>query len=92
MITQAYFTGAINGDSDSNLVRVYNKVYNGNSRHISLRHDLVKRLITKGVIMFDYINTMFNLVDNFTKALPRNSIDYASIGIVLCPINTNEGT
>lgn len=52
----------------------------------------MKRLITKGVVTFDYVNTKFNLADNFTKALPRNSIDYASIGIGLCPINTNEGT
>ena len=83
---------AIHCDSDSALVRAYSKVYNGKSRHISLRHDLVKRLITKGVVTFDYVNTKFNLVDNFTKVLPSNSIDYASIGIGLCPINTNEGT
>lgn len=41
--------------------------------------------------MFDYVNTKFDLSDNFTKALPRYSVDYASTGIGLCPINTNEG-
>ena len=83
---------AIHCDSESTLVRAYSKVYNGKSWHISLRHDLVKRLITKGVVTFDYVNAKFNLADNFTKALPRNSIDYASIGIGLCLINTNERT
>ena len=83
---------AIHYDSVSALVRAYSKVYNGKSRHTSLRHDLVKRFITKGVVTFDYVNTKFNLADKFTKALPRNSIDYASTGIGLCPINTNEGT
>ena len=82
---------ALHRDSNSSLVTTYNKVHKGESRHISLRHDIVKRLITKGVITFDYVNTKFNLVDNFTKALPRNSIDYASTRIVLCPSNTNEG-
>ena len=52
----------------------------------------MKRLIIKGVIKFDYVNAKFNLADNFTKSLPRNSIDYASIGIGLCPINTDAGT
>ena len=79
-------------DSDSTLVMAYSKLYNGNLRHISLRHDPVKRLITKGVITFDYVNTKFNLADNFTKVLPSHSINYASIGIRIRSINTNEGT
>ena len=78
---------------DSNLALVtLIVVYYGKSRHISLNHDLVKRLIKKWVIIFDYVNTKMNLEDNFTKVLPRNSIDYTSIGIGLRPINTNEGT
>ena len=83
---------AIHCESNSALVRAYSKVYNGKTRHISLTHDLVKKLITKGVITFDCVNTKFNLADNFKKVLPRNSIDYASIGIELCPINTNDRT
>ena len=34
---------AIHCDSNSALVRAYSQVYKGKSRHISLRHDLVKR-------------------------------------------------
>lgn len=48
---------AIHCDSNSALVRAYSQVYNGKSRHIALRHDLVKRLIKKGIITFDYVDT-----------------------------------
>ena len=72
---------AIHCDSDSALVRVYSKVYNGKSRNILLRQNLVKRLITKGAITFYYVNTKFKLADNFIKALPKNSVAYTLIGI-----------
>ena len=54
-------------DSNSTLVRDYSQVYNGKSRHISLRRDLLKRLIKKTIITFNYVNKKFNLTDNFTK-------------------------
>ena len=54
---------AIHLYGNSALLRAYSKVNNGKSRHISLRHDLVQRLITKGVITFDYVNIKFNLAD-----------------------------
>lgn len=47
----------------------------------------MKRLITQTIV-----NSKFNLEDNFTKVLPMNSIDYASIGIGLSPINTTKGS
>ena len=52
----------------------------------------MKRVIKKGVITFEYVNTKMNLTDNFTKLLPRNPIDHASTEIGLHPIKTNEGS
>ena len=40
----------IHADCTTDLGRVYSQVYNGNSRHIALRHKLVQGLITNGVI------------------------------------------
>ena len=64
--------------------RAYTQVYNGRSFHIALRHILVQGLISNGVISFDYLKTMFNGTDSFTKAMSRNSIEKASIKIGLC--------
>ncbi|GJX35908.1 putative ribonuclease H-like domain-containing protein [Tanacetum coccineum] len=54
-------------DSQSTLSRAYNKVYNGKSRHISLRHAYIKELISNGIITIEYI-TLF-LVNNKMETL-----------------------
>nr|GEX40521.1 zinc finger, CCHC-type [Tanacetum cinerariifolium] len=61
-------------DSQSTLSRVYNKVYNGKSRHISHRHAYVKELISNGIITIEYIRSCKNLTDPFTKGLPKDIV------------------
>ena len=75
---------AIHANCMMALGRAYSQVHNGKSRHIALRHSQVQGLITNGVITFDYVNTKFNVVDSFTKAKSRDSIEQASIAIRLC--------
>ena len=41
---------SIHYDSQATLARAYSKIYNGKSRHISLRHDYVRKLIKDGII------------------------------------------
>ena len=52
--------------------RDYSQVYNGKSCHITIRHNLVQGLIINEVITFDYVNTKFNVVDYFMKAMNRD--------------------
>ncbi|GJU75517.1 zinc finger, CCHC-type containing protein [Tanacetum coccineum] len=61
-------------DSQSTLSRAYNKVYNGKSRHISLRHAHIKELISNGIITIEYIRSCKNLADPFTKGLPKDIV------------------
>ncbi|GKD25779.1 hypothetical protein Tco_1231993 [Tanacetum coccineum] len=61
-------------DSQSTLSRAYNKVYNGKSRHISLRHAYIKELISNGMITIEYIRSCKNLADPFTKGLPKDIV------------------
>ncbi|GJY14156.1 retrovirus-related pol polyprotein from transposon TNT 1-94 [Tanacetum coccineum] len=61
-------------DSQSTLSRAYNKVYNGKSRHISLRHAYIKELISNGIITIEYIRSCKNLADPFTKGLPKDIV------------------
>ena len=81
-------------DSDIILFRAYNKVYNGKSRHISLRHEYVKQLITDGVINIVYVRTNKNLPNPLTKGLLRDLIKNTSFGMRLKPYFdkvTNDG-
>ncbi|GKD11562.1 retrovirus-related pol polyprotein from transposon TNT 1-94 [Tanacetum coccineum] len=59
-------------DSQSTLSRAYNNVYNGKSRHISLRHAYIKELISNGIITIEYIHSCKNLADPFIKGLPKD--------------------
>ncbi|KAI5397294.1 hypothetical protein KIW84_063202, partial [Lathyrus oleraceus] len=62
----------IHCDSQATLARAFSKVYNGKSRHIGLRHSLVRKMIKDGIISLKYIQTSYNLADPFTKPLARD--------------------
>ena len=43
--------------SDETMSRAFNKIYNGKSKHISLRHAFVRQLILTGVITIVYVRS-----------------------------------
>lgn len=61
-------------DSESTMSRAYNKVYNGKSRHISLRHEYVRQLIGDGVMTVTYVKSSDNLADPLTKGLSKDMV------------------
>lgn len=65
-------------DSEATLSRAYNKIYNGKSRHISLRHAYVRELIVDGIITIIYVRSKENLADPLTKGLPRELVKTTS--------------
>ena len=72
-------------DSQATMSKAYSKIYNGKSRHISLKHEYVKQLIEDGIISIVYIKSSGNLADPFTKGLSRDLIKVTSIGMGLKP-------
>ena len=46
---------SIHCDSQATLARAYNEVYNGKSRHISLRHEYMRKLIKARIISLTYV-------------------------------------
>uniref|UniRef100_A0A2N9HAC8 CCHC-type domain-containing protein n=1 Tax=Fagus sylvatica TaxID=28930 RepID=A0A2N9HAC8_FAGSY len=66
-------------DSQATMSKAYSKIYNGKSRHISLRHEYVRQLIEDGVISIVYVKSSGNLADPFTKGLSRDMIRVTSI-------------
>nr|GEU98265.1 retrotransposon protein, putative, Ty1-copia subclass [Tanacetum cinerariifolium] len=67
-------TISLHCDSQSTLSKAYNKVYNGKSRDISLRHTYIKELISNGIITIEYISSCKNLVDPFTTGLLKDIV------------------
>ena len=74
---------SIHCDSQATLARAYSEVYNGKSRHISLRHEYVRKLIKDGIISLTFVRSSYNLADPFTKPLTRDLVKKSSRGMGL---------
>ena len=77
-------------DSEATLSRVYYKVYYRKSRHISLRHEYVKQLMTDGVISIVYLRSNKNLADSLTIGLARDLVNDTYSGMGLKPFRKNH--
>ena len=76
---------SIHYDSQAILARAYSNIYNGKSRHISLRHDYMRKLIKDGIISLTFVKSNRNLAGPFTKPLIRDLVKMTSnlIGLKL---------
>nr|GEW54953.1 zinc finger, CCHC-type [Tanacetum cinerariifolium] len=66
---------SIRCDSAPTMARAYSHIYNGKSRHLSVRHSMVRELIRNGVISIEFVRTQHNLVDHLTKGLARDLVN-----------------
>uniref|UniRef100_A0A2N9FSX3 Uncharacterized protein n=1 Tax=Fagus sylvatica TaxID=28930 RepID=A0A2N9FSX3_FAGSY len=81
-------------DSQATMFKTYSKIYNGKSRHISLRHEYVRQLIEDGIISIVYVKSSSNLADPFTKGICKNlvawniiqSIGFGGLELLLDPV------
>ena len=69
---------SINCDSQNTMSNAYKRTYNGQSRHISLRHGYVKQLLENGTLTIVYVRSCKNLADPFTKPLSREVVKTTS--------------
>ena len=80
-------------DSQAAIGRAMNKSYNGKSRHIRLRHNIVRQLLDDGVISLNFVRSEVNLADPLTKPLGRKLVYETSRGMGLMPVTkiNNDG-
>ncbi|GJZ85563.1 zinc finger, CCHC-type containing protein [Tanacetum coccineum] len=45
----------------------YSQICNGKSRHLGVRHSMIRELITNGVISIEFVRSQHNLADHLTK-------------------------
>nr|GEV36279.1 zinc finger, CCHC-type [Tanacetum cinerariifolium] len=76
-------TISIRCDSAATLAKAYSQVYNGKSRHLGVRHSMIRELIMNGVISVEFVKTQLNLADHLTKGLARDLVREAAIGMGL---------
>ncbi|GJX05256.1 zinc finger, CCHC-type containing protein [Tanacetum coccineum] len=76
-------TISIRCDSAATLAKAYSQVYNGKSRHLGVRHSMIRELIMNGEISVEFVRTQLNLADHLTKGLARDLVWKAAIGMGL---------
>jgi hypothetical protein len=74
---------SIRCDSAATLAKAYSQVYNGKSRHLGVRHSMIRELIMHGVISVEFVKTQFNLADHLTKGLSKHLVHKAAEGMGL---------
>ncbi|KAI3730082.1 hypothetical protein L6452_18758 [Arctium lappa] len=65
---------SIRCDSATTLAKAYSQVYNDKSRHLGVRHSIIRDLITNGVISVEFVRLQQNLADHLTKGLARDLV------------------
>ncbi|KAA0049695.1 Retrovirus-related Pol polyprotein from transposon TNT 1-94 [Cucumis melo var. makuwa] len=80
-----YVPVSIQCDSQAAICTAKNSVYNGKSRHIRLKHAVVKQLLKKGTISFKFVRSEKNLADPLTKGLTRKMVLDSSMNMGLKP-------
>ncbi|GJT27479.1 zinc finger, CCHC-type containing protein [Tanacetum coccineum] len=56
------------------LAKAYSQMYNGKSRHLGVRHSMIRELITNGVISIEFVRSQQNLADHLTNGLARDLV------------------
>nr|GEU52856.1 zinc finger, CCHC-type [Tanacetum cinerariifolium] len=65
---------SIRCDSVATLAKAYSQMYNGKSRNLSVRHSMIRELITNEVVSIEFVRSQRNLADHLTKELARDLV------------------
>ncbi|GKB78396.1 hypothetical protein Tco_0945291 [Tanacetum coccineum] len=74
---------SIRCDSASTLAKAYSQMYNGNSRHLGVRHSMIRELILNGEVFIEFVKSQQNLADYLTKGLARDLVLKSAEGMSL---------
>nr|GEU34582.1 zinc finger, CCHC-type [Tanacetum cinerariifolium] len=65
---------SIHYDSAATLAKDYRQMYNGKSRHLGVRHGMIRELITNRVLCIEFVRSQQNLADHLMKGLARDLV------------------
>ncbi|GKA84915.1 zinc finger, CCHC-type containing protein [Tanacetum coccineum] len=74
---------SIRCDSVVTLAKAYSQMYNRKSRHLGVRHSMIRELITNGVISIEFVRSRQNLADHLTKGLAKDFVIKSAEGMRL---------
>ncbi|GKE21200.1 hypothetical protein Tco_1432712 [Tanacetum coccineum] len=74
---------SIRCNSAATLEKAYSQMYNEKSRHLGVRHNMIRKLIMNGVISIEFGRSQQNFVDHLTKKLARDLVTKSAKGMRL---------
>ncbi|GKE24191.1 hypothetical protein Tco_1435703, partial [Tanacetum coccineum] len=74
---------SIRCDSVLTLAKAYSQVYNGKSRHLGVRHSMIRKLIMKGLSLLRLYSCNVNLAFYLMKGLARDLVIKSMLGMRL---------
>ncbi|PHU02316.1 hypothetical protein BC332_27567 [Capsicum chinense] len=81
----------IHYDNQAAIGRAGSVMYNDKSHHIRQRHNIVRELLSSGIITVDYVKSKDNISDLLTKGLSREGVERTSKGMGLRPRTSQYG-
>ncbi|GJR28451.1 hypothetical protein Tco_1104683 [Tanacetum coccineum] len=63
-------------DNKSAIALCYNNVQHSRSKHIDIQYHFIKEQVEQGVVELYFVSTYYQLADIFTKALPRERLEF----------------
>nr|GEU67888.1 zinc finger, CCHC-type [Tanacetum cinerariifolium] len=65
---------SIHCGSATTLAKAYSHMYNGKSRHLGVRHSMIRELIINEVVSIEFVRSQQNFSDHLTKGLARDLV------------------
>ncbi|GJZ96938.1 zinc finger, CCHC-type containing protein, partial [Tanacetum coccineum] len=69
--------------SAATLGKNYSQMYNGKSRYLGVRHNMIRELIMNGVVSIKFVRSQQNLVDHLKKGFSRDLVLKSAEGMSL---------
>nr|GEX39489.1 zinc finger, CCHC-type [Tanacetum cinerariifolium] len=63
------------------LAKAYSQMYNGKSRHLGVRHSMIRELIMNEAVSIEFMRLQQNLADHLTKGLARDLVIKSAEGM-----------
>ncbi|GJW35737.1 hypothetical protein Tco_0058657 [Tanacetum coccineum] len=74
---------SIRCNSATTLANAYSQMYNGQSRHLGVRHNMIRELIMNEVVSIEFVRSQRNLANHLTKDLARDLVIKSAKGLSL---------
>ena len=80
----------LSGDNQAAIALFYNPEHHDKVKHVERRHFFIREKVEEGLLSVPYVNTVDNIADFFTKALPKETFFAMRDQIMNCDAHSSK--